>query len=819
MSTPFTLVLARRFLRGRRARYGAGVVVVVVAFLVGSYVTLHALSLTTSQRVEQQLGDAAASADFGGLIPDVPPGRVGDAAAVMTAARDAGLAHVVFELNALDVPVATAQARRLSYVEREWSRSPLLRRYELVGGRWPRTPGEVVVSNPHGTGAKAHGRLPLFSGRVAVEVVGLARDVYSDAAQLLAAPGTWAEFDTTVNADFPTALATARVYTRSSDEAKLTALLSSVAPADDDGQSAQAFSSSVVTANVLSRTANAVWFGRLPSAYRVPSIVLPFLAVLLFFGVHQSWLRQRLAALTDSGVRRAVGVRALMAALLAILIVAVTAGTVVGFCLALSVRPVLSAVHTQPLSSPVSPLMPAVTALGMTVAAWLVVFLAVQRGSLGRRGSATRLRRPSDRWRDARHLAAVAATCVAVVLVAEIQTASDTMILAAAVAVAGLLSAPELVRWGVGSMRERTPVRRLARRQLIADRARLTMSVAVIAGTLGLPLGFLTLLDTTLATDRTDNVPDVQPGRLYLSSVSGTLHPPSASVQRVAERALGPDRSSTDLRSLIADGGDTFATSPDLDDTFVLAFDHVGDIEKLLDVRLGTAERSVLTEGGMLAWDSTAPEVRLALFAGGSTRPSRVVDLPSRGVPRPAVGWVKGTQGIVLSATATAHGLPLTRGARFYAGVPLDQAERARDAVFDAKLDPEQVTTYKPPDPVVPALAQGAVALALALLVLGVAGTMARAQVGTLRPYVATLNAIGVAPGWTRRVLFLQQGLMLALATVLSLLIAAPPVLAAAAVVPDVVLSVPVASLLALVAGVYGVSFGVTSVAARSIRR
>jgi hypothetical protein len=137
--------------------------------------------------------------------------------------------------------------------------------------------------------------------------------------------------------------------------------------------------------------------------------------------------------------------------------------------------------------------------------------------------------------------------------------------------------------------------------------------------------------------------------------------------------------------------------------------------------------------------------------------------------------------------------------------------------IADAGLDTEQLTAYARPDPVVPAVAQLAAALALVLLVTAVAVSMARAQVVALRRYLSTLLAIGISPAWTRRVLLTQQGLALGLATVLGLLIAVPPVVAAAIFVPDVQLSVPETSLAGLLLCVYAAAFGVTLMAARFI--
>ena len=114
------LVLARRFVRGRRLVYSSLAVGVAAAFLVTVYMTLQALSLTTEQRVEQELGRFGSSVDLGGLLPDIQPGRPAPIGELDAAAERVGLGDIAVELRSYDVPVASSRAPRVFYAERDW---------------------------------------------------------------------------------------------------------------------------------------------------------------------------------------------------------------------------------------------------------------------------------------------------------------------------------------------------------------------------------------------------------------------------------------------------------------------------------------------------------------------------------------------------------------------------------------------------------------------------------------------------------------------------------------------------------------------------
>jgi hypothetical protein len=811
------LALARRFVRGRRLLYSSLAVGVAAAFLVTVYMTLQALSLTTEQRVEQELGRFASSVDLGGLLPDIPPGGPAPIGKLNAAAKRVGLGDIAVELRSFDVPVASPSAPRVFYAERDWEAEPLPRRYALTAGRWPSRPGEVTLTNPGEIGFGAPGEVELFSGRGSFDVVGFAEDRYGVFPQFLAAPGTWATLDPRLSRDFPATLATLRVHGSTTDERRMArfVLAAGGRASDEAQQGIEDVAQKVETSVTLARTAEAVWFDRLPAAHRVPAVFLPLLAVLLMIALNDRWLRRRLLVLTDAGVPRRHAANGLMAAVLGVAVAAVVIGSAAGWLLGLAARPLLAAAHPLPLSPAVIPVTPVLSSVAVVLVGWLSAAAAVRFGRFERREHSARLRRRSRRWRDVRHLAALTAACVAIVRTAELRTAPDTMMLAAFVAVAVVLLTPELVGWAAARLGEQSSVAMLAKRQLVADRRRATLVVAVMAASLGLPLGFLTLLDTTLATEQSERVPEVRPDQIHLSGVGGSLTPPSRRVQQRVAEELGSEPKPVAIGFLGRPDGSSLVTASALGDTFILAVDDVAGVQDLVGRPLSARDQAALRDGGMLAWDAPEPTQRL-VHTGGPNAPT--VDVPARSAPRPRVAWAQGTQGVMLSETARTLRFPLARAAIFYSGLTDGQAARARRAVAAAGLDPDQVTVYEEPATVVPRAAQAAAAIALALLVLCIGLSVARAQVAALQRYLGTLLAIGIAPAWPRRVLLRQQAVALGLGTALALAVALPPVFAAAWLVPDVILSIPWTWLVAVIGAVYGSMVLVTLVAARSLR-
>lgn len=820
MSAPrrrFAFVLARRFARGRRVARSSALVGACAAFLVVTYLALQALTLSPEQTVDQELGRSEVSVGLG-AVRTVEPGDPDPAPALLAAARGAGATRVAVELTTPDVQVTEPAVGRVFFVERPWSATAAPPRYRLRSGRWPSRPGEVAVTDTQLAATGRDGRLGLFSDRAEVRVVGRVDDEYSRQPTLLAAAGTWSTFDPALERDFagiaafPTVFADGVTGERLVDAVLPTRLPEGQTP----DQVRAALTDATTTAESLRGSASPSWSERVPAGYLAPAVILPPLAILLMFGLNHRWARRRLEILTAAGLPRSTGALGLALAMLRWIVLAALGGVAVGVLVGAAIRPILASANDLPLSPFTAPLGAVGQLLLTLLAAWAVLTADLVVGRGGRSGA----RRPSSpatpsgRRRTIRHGAALVATCAVVLQVPEVDTPARAMVLAATTSIAVLLLAPDVVAWALRRISEAGPIRKLARRQLLHDRRRAAMATVALAAGIGLPLGFLTLLQTSIDTAEAVVDTNVRPGQLALADVGGVFVAPSPVVVDAAERALGPQSRSFRLRLLNTDRTTVYLGGSQ--DGFVVAVDSADQAAALLDRPLSADQTRALGAGGMLTWDSSQPTQRLVPVSG--TRAGSAATVRSARAASPEVAWATGTRGLILTASARRLGLPVSTGAVIFPGVSSEQTAAVRRAVLAAGLDGEQVLTYEAQEPVVPPVAFVATAVALAALSLCITFVITRAQVAALRDYAGTLLAVGLPPTWTRRVLHAQQALLLGVAIVLALALAVPPVVLSAWQLPGFRFSVPWGWLGGLLVVVVAVAALTSTVAGRSLR-
>lgn len=825
MSQPglFTLLLARRFMCSGALARTTLVMVVTSALLFGIFVTLSSLTLSGAQAVERDLGRFGAAVHLGAVEElAVAPGDRDVRRQLVAAGRAAGVNGLAIELISLDVRPTGINPPRTYYSEAPWQSLPFPERFSLRSGRWPARPGEVAVTNAHVVGLRANERLSVLSGRHEFRVVGTVRDRYGRFLSILAAPGTWAALDPSVLDAFPTLAASARVLAPAEHvDALVATLAGSLARrpgAQADSTLRAALLSATTTEDELLHKRERSWVDRIPAAYSVPFFVFPLLATFLVFGLNDRRLRRNLSVLTDLGVGGGQAVAGMALALTAWTLIAALAGAVLGLAVAIAARPILQALHPLPLS-PVQGLEgPAVRLLAMTVTGAIASALAL-RASHGVRRAESGRPRPDRvrRWRDLRHILAVLAACVSVLQVAQLQSAANASVLAATLTLAVLLLAPETLGCALRALPERAARPRLARRQLLADRRRAVIATATLAAVLGLPLGFLTLLDTTFRTLEVDLAPEVLPGQLAVRGLGGTLVPPSPAVASMVRHTLDSSDTAIPLRYLYSDT--TFVYVAGTDGGFVLALDTPAQVAALLDRRLPSRATETLRRGGMLVWEGSGRLSSVVLIAEEEGRgPVSTRPLPVVHIAAPVVEWRGGARGILLTETARRLRLPVSDGARFYTGLSDGDVSAARRAVLEAGLDPEQVRGYEPPRSRVPPVALYAAAAGLTLLALLTCLAVARSQAAALRGYLGTLIAIGLSTRWARQVLLIEQAVIMGVATLLAAVIAIPPVLLAVWQLPGYVLGIPWSWLGSVLAVVYLGSFLAILSASRRLR-
>lgn len=817
----FALRLTQRFVRSRELARSTMIVFIAALFVMAMFVTLRTLSLSGAQVADRDLGRFDASVGYGSVV--LPPGEDTFVQAITEKAAAAGATDATVVLSATDVQLTTTPARDVTLFETDWQSRPYPARYELLSGRWPTRPGEVVVTEPQDVSATPGAVLPVLGGAVKLQIVGTADDRYASTTNLLVAPGTWAGLDPKLTDGFALLGAQPFLLWSSGDASTVVAAFTTAVQqwADSGSRSTSVDPDAVVTSlmtrqDLLVRPER-TWIERTPAGYTVPSLLLPLGAVLLVFALHNRRFRRTTSSLISVGVRPVTAVTGLALATTAWCLTAGAVGAVVGVGIGVGVRAVVAQWRDRPagpvdgLTGPALQLLALIALTGLC--AWGVLLHDRRRTAPSTpRPSRTSTTATARRARDARHLLAVAAWCATAVHAAQVDSPAKAMILTGIVTAAVLLVIPDIMQLLLRVLPERGPRLRLTRRQLAADPRRAGATLAVLTMLLGASLGCFALLSTMIRTLDVQTYPDVLPGQVLLADRASVTFPPTASLLRAVDASGTLDGLSrlelgyaytTDTA-----GSVTRAATRDGQIGYLLAVDTPAQAEQLIGHRLDSTQTTTLTGGGLLIWADApgspdgAGRTRLAITADDTTV-ARTPDLPTAAVNVDLADWRIGTDGVLLRSTAQNLGLPLKAGPIMITSVTDEQAKNLQKAVSHAGLDARTVRIYVPPPSPVPPVALLATAAGLAVLALSSVLAATRAQARTLRSYLARLVAIGIPPAWARHVLLYQQGILLALSTLLGLLIALLPTIVLAIQIPGFTLSIPWGQLLTLLAAIY----------------
>lgn len=820
----FVLRLARRLIRSRELARSASIVFVAGLAIMAMFVTLRTLSLSGSQIADRDLGRFGASVGYGSIV--LPPGEDQFAPDVRAQALRAGLTDSEVMLSASSTQLATTPARSVPMLEASWQDQPFPDRYELLSGRWPTRPGEVVLTEPQDAPATADGTLPLLGGKVTFTVVGTAEDQFARTTNLLVAPGTWASLDPSLAQGFPVLGAQPLLLWSGGDaESAVTAFTTAIgdytrrSPTATEGADALVVGGTLRFREQLLERPERTSIERTPAGYTIPSLLLPVAAVLLVFGLNNRRFRQTSTRLVAVGVRPAAATAALTIAASAWCAAAAAAGAIVGTAIGGVARTVIAQLRDWPpgpiegLATPPLQLLALVILTSVCAGAALArrkerVSSAVAHRSRSESQTTSTAKR---HIRDARHLLAVAAWCATVAYAVRVDSPPKAMILTGVLTLAVLLVIPDVLDLVLRVLPEGGPRRRLALRQLAADRLRAGAIVAILTVLLGASMGFLTLLDTLIRTTDQQAYPDALPGQVLLADrASSTLPPPAALLRAVEASGVADGLPRAELAYLFTtdeSGIPTRSVTRDGHNGNLLAVETAGQVELLIGHSLNPTQRAVLAEGGLLVWadapDAPTSNTRLAVKEGDKIT-SRSPELPAATVDVPLVEWRTGTDGVTLRSTANSLNLPTPRSTPLIITEVSDSAAKAmQEAVGRAGIDAQAVRIYVPPKPPVPAAALLATAVGLVILVLTAVFAATRAQTRTLRGYLTRLVSIGIPPNWARHVLLYQYGILIATSTLLSLSIALPPTVVIALQISGFVLSIPWAQLLTLLAAIY----------------
>lgn len=193
-----------------------------------------------------------------------------------------------------------------------------------------------------------------------------------------------------------------------------------------------------------------------------------------------------------------------------------------------------------------------------------------------------------------------------------------------------------------------------------------------------------------------------------------------------------------------------------------------------------------LESGGSIHWDDQKGDRRLV-----DPQTKKVKTVPSLRVDPPPVGWSGSLPVVMLRDGANKLDFPIEEGAIFYTGLTNSQAETFVKDMQAKGLDTEQIEAYAPPDSPATPLILSLTTISLLLLLFTTTMFAVRTQVDSLRGTLATALAIGLQPGWCKRVVLFEFALSALIATVLALVVALFPAFIASVNIDSMVLDVP----------------------------
>lgn len=367
----------------------------------------------------------------------------------------------------------------------------------------------------------------------------------------------------------------------------------------------------------------------------------------------------------------------------------------------------------------------------------------------------------SARGAFVRRLVIVAIGFASVVTALSVHSMTGAMTLVATVAAIIALALPDVLRVVVSALPRRAHAQILVRGQLAQSQAAGGAWVSAIAFLLGLPLALLTMIATAASSQEAALVAEAAPDQLVVAGGGGTLTPATPGVRKaLIGQGLADPIPLGYLGSLAT------SVTPPGELGVVYAFDDTRAAETVLSRPFSAPQRESLERGGMLAWVDLGSATTLDDGRGHR------FDVPVESYwPDPA--WQQSASGVMLTATARAGGIQVSRGALVYPDVSAERAVELRSRVASVGYDPYELRYARnrsgqlTPTPVI------LTAIGLLALLVVVSATFAGVRARGSRVFLATLLQLGIPWPWTKRLVLREQvilvGLGVAFAAVLTL--------------------------------------------------
>lgn len=775
----FWLRLSARLSRDSRKWWAAVVFGAAVMVVTAAYLVFQSLVVSEQQLLDRDLGRYSASIGYGTRA--VQPGTDG-VSAISNELRARGFTDVFVSLSVTDVPEGSVR-------EGSWTDTPFPRRYILQQGEWADQPGEVVVASRDADGAPRIGKhLALLSGRMDLEVVGIATDRFAgDATTYLVGSGTWAAVPRSTAEKFPQVSAMPVVYWDGSRQGVMAKAFVAGHP-DASGLKVDVVRGSLISSALLVEVNRGGTAANSVFAYALPSFGVPLLGAVVWWSLLRRRLLGHRRQLLDLGVQPGAAALVGVGAAVPPLAVAMLVGVAAGVGVAAAVRPLVETWHGQPLSPLAVPWDPfarsglVLLMTGLVAFGWLWMWgrASAAPGRTRVRSRQRKERRPLAR--RFRRSVAVLAFLAALVMLPSASTPSFALPLAAACVVLGATLAPDALTVVTRVLPSQDFRLRMGARQLRSS-VPASAGVAVIAATIGSAIAVTILLSTLIATMDSRQTPEVLPGQVIIPGGEGTVESPAAAeALRVVESLSLADRAgSVQLRYVTEDVERKPHVVVNDGDGFVMAVDTVAQARALLGDEWENRFDAALRSGGLIRWleaEESEENAGTSVVLSYEGKRTPLAELDSVAAYEPRVTWAAPADALTLSSTMSAHGLPLSDGQVILTRASDSVAAEIRAALRERGLDTGLAVGYQKPPPPIPPAGLVTTAILLAAMALLMITVSTAGRVAELRPTLGVLLANGVPPSWIRQCVLFQEGTVLAVGIGVGIVFGAMPILA-----------------------------------------
>lgn len=805
--------------------------VAVVAFVFAVNVFMDAQTLTPAQEAQAELGDASSKITL--FEAEFPAGtRAGQQLSAMVSRVDP---RAAMSINAIDFPYYAGDARGIYFQEMNWRAHPPTTQYELLDGRWPRSPGEVAIVGEGPRAAAVGDEVPTLGGGEPLTVVGVGQPRWVGSPIMLAAPGTWASLPrvdagkTRITA-FPSFAYFGPEPADLVGVTRQTLKAADVAPYAEQptGQLDDQLAAKLRTRRASGAEAARLWSAQSPLSLRVPGLVLVPTTVLIGYLVLMRRFVTTARRMTAQGVRGRDALLALwfvpMPALVLLSCVAAVAGSAVG-ATAAEIGVGQWGYYTANWRYPWEAT--GILAGGLVLAS--AAALAAIRGRVvgARSAPVQRHQGRSRRLAGARQISAglLAAACLWKILT--VSSGSDAMVLTALAILLATLLTPELVDAMVRLMPSGSLTQRLVARQMAHNRSRIAAAATTYIALVGVTIGFVVVL-ATYSQQLLEREPSAPPaGQVLVDNDGNAFLPVDSGVRAVLESQPGFSGQVPTQLFLLGSTYQSKAGTTQVRDAVgapdfpavSFAFRTVGDVEQAYGRPLTNDERAMLASGGALVPRPDRVSItdgHLQLVDIGDLHPEgRIRALDAEPVPTP---WAD-TPLVMLVSTATDRGMAHQAAALIYHGVDAAEADRAEQALVAAGYSPRIMNKHARPPSVLPPAALLGSAAALLALVVAMSVLVSRAQVQGMRAWASRLTQIGVQHRWASRALTRQYLWTLAFSVPVGLLVTLGAMRVTQWQLPELELVIPWSEVAGIVAAIVVATAIGATMAARNLHR